>query len=102
MSRPTLHEYVTSEAGTVALQADTGDGGDNRIAWQQRLVAPPLHHDVLFHVLCSHVGAAPIVWRGDYEVPRRTRTVGGHARRRDGVKQRVFPLAMGKGALDAK
>jgi hypothetical protein len=25
---------------------------------------------VLFHVLCSHVGAAPIVWRGDCEVPR--------------------------------
>ena len=113
LSRPAL-------AQKLALQADTGDGVDDRIAWPQRLVAPPLHHDVderahavgredveailgrlneclserhagqvLFHVLCSHVGAAPIVWRGDCEVPRRARTVGGHARRRDGVNQRV-------------
>ena len=97
-------------AQKVALQADTGDGGDDRIAWPQRLVALPLHHDVderghavgredveailgrlnecrierhagqvLFHVLCSHVGAAPLVWRGDCEVPRRARMVGRHA-----------------------
>ena len=89
LTRPALVQKV-------ALQADTGDGGDDRIAWPQRLVAPPLHHDVderghtvgredveailgrlnecrserhagqvLFHVLCCHVSAAPIVRRGD-------------------------------------
>jgi hypothetical protein len=33
-------------AQKVALQADAGDGGDDRITWLERLVEMPLHHDV--------------------------------------------------------